>query len=300
MRRLCLRLAVVLCWIAPWPLAAEVVVVPLGGGRAAEPFAPLAATDPSVDTYGVSTLQVTDATTGLIWERYGSTGAMNWETAWSYCQGRNTGGWQTWRLPGIDDLQSLVYYGTHSPAINSLVFIDTESDGYWSGTTLAGDPTAAWFVHFNNGAGTYHVKTEAKYARCVRGPSVLHHRYVDEGNGTVEDLSTGLVWQAQDDGAKRWWNEAETYCQELSLGARTDWRLPSVKELRSIVELRTMDPAIELLVFPATASDGYWTATASDQYAYYVWQVDFNTGVSWESEATNAAYAKEYVRCVRP
>ncbi|MEE4240596.1 MAG: DUF1566 domain-containing protein [Desulfopila sp.] len=279
--------------------AARVVVIPLGSGLAFEPYAPLAASSPSVDNYTVTTLSVTDNTTGLIWEKNASTITMSQESAWSYCQSRTTGGWHTWRLPSIDELQSLLYVATYAPAINSFIFPGTLPEGHWSATTFAGDVDRAWYLHFNSGGIYHNDKTTFHRARCVRGQAALHNKVKDNGNGTVFDLSTGLTWQEQDDGNKRHHSDADTYCQELVLGGKSDWRLPYIKELQSIVDYRTSSPAIDLLSFPATQSGRYWSSDDDSHWPLYTWIVDFDTGAVWSSESTNASYAKQYVRCVR-
>ena len=60
-------------------------------------------------------------------------------------------------------------------------------------------------------------------------------RFVDNGNGTVTDNLTGLVWQQSPSSTYRTWADALTYCTDLTLGGYTDWRLPNLNELESVV-----------------------------------------------------------------
>lgn len=60
-------------------------------------------------------------------------------------------------------------------------------------------------------------------------------RFKDNGDGTVSDLVTGLMWQKTPDYAHRTWDEAKAYAESLALAGHSDWRLPSIKELLSIV-----------------------------------------------------------------
>ena len=58
--------------------------------------------------------------------------------------------------------------------------------------------------------------------------------YTDNGDGTVTDNVTGLIWQQGSDSGPLSWEEAQTYCESLGLGNQGDWRMPSLKELFSI------------------------------------------------------------------
>jgi len=63
--------------------------------------------------------------------------------------------------------------------------------------------------------------------------------FTDNGNGTITDSDTTLMWQKEDDDTRRTWEQAITYCEGLSLGTYSDWRLPNIKELRTIVDTTT-------------------------------------------------------------
>lgn len=76
--------------------------------------------------------------------------------------------------------------------------------------------------------------------------------YTDNGNGTVTDLNTGLVWQQTTDSDgdgdidaadKFAFAQAQPYCDNLSLGGSSDWRLPTIKELYSLIDFRGTDPS---------------------------------------------------------
>ncbi len=66
--------------------------------------------------------------------------------------------------------------------------------------------------------------------------------YVDNGDGTVSDLVTGLMWQ-QDPGAKMTWDAAVAGAESSSLGGYTDWRLPTIKEQYSLIQFDGTDPS---------------------------------------------------------
>ena len=118
--------------------------------------------------------------------------------------------------------------------------------------------------------------------------------FINNGDGTVNDDETGLIWQQMDDGVTRTWESAIVYCNQLSLGGNNDWRLPNIKELESIVAEFVYDPAIDP-VFVGTKSLSYWSASSNDSAPVYAWNVHFARG-------TVLSYYKSdnyYVRCVR-
>ncbi len=66
------------------------------------------------------------------------------------------------------------------------------------------------------------------------------HVFQDNGDGTVSDNQTGLMWQ-QGKATSRLWEQAITYCENLSLAGFNSWRLPNIKELRSIGDVSKDD-----------------------------------------------------------
>jgi hypothetical protein len=99
------------------------------------------------------------------------------------------------------------------------------------------------------------------------------------------------------------WYESLAYCEGLSWGGFEDWRLPNVKELRSIVDESRDSPAIDASVFPNTPYYGpitddnagqYWSSTARS-YNSFALYVEFGTGFSHFYEQPEL----RHVRCVR-
>jgi hypothetical protein len=145
----------------------------------------------------------------------------------------------------------------------------------------------------------------------------LAHGYVDNGDATISDGATGLMWQKCSDGQTGLdcsggsaisvvfddgdgdlgitHQPAINYCDSLSLGTHDDWRLPNVKELMSIVDYGRVNPAIDPTNFPLTQSDFYWSSTAYENYAYNAWVVYFYDGYVSNDIMGNSYF----VRCVR-
>jgi hypothetical protein len=121
---------------------------------------------------------------------------------------------------------------------------------------------------------------------------------VSNGDGTVTDNATGLVWEQTPDGTTYALSGARGHCEGLSLGGRDDWRLPSVLELQSIVDYRVSSPALDTTVFlglPKNASSNTWSSTPMVGDTEFARMVDFDTGTSLEIDPEATAL----VRCVR-
>ncbi len=101
--------------------------------------------------------------------------------------------------------------------------------------------------------------------------------YIDNGNGTVTDPRTGLMWQQETASGKNW-QAALEYAEALALAGYDDWRLPNVEELQSIVDYGRYNPAIDATAFPGTVSSYYWSSTTYAYGNYYAWCVYFDFG----------------------
>jgi hypothetical protein len=120
--------------------------------------------------------------------------------------------------------------------------------------------------------------------------------YTDNGDGTLTDNLTGLAWQQVAAPSPYTQPAALGYCADLSLAGHTDWRLPSVTELLSIVDTSTSNPSIDRMFLPQTLSDYYfWSSTPYAGPSGSAWGVYFNNGYS-DYNFVTIVYS---VRCVR-
>lgn len=129
--------------------------------------------------------------------------------------------------------------------------------------------------------------------------------YVINGNGTVTDAATGLIWMRCSMGQQPAGDACSgaagvyTWHQAIALthtfAGQSDWRLPTVRELGSITDRATYNPAIDVgTVFPATPTDDFWTKSAVSDL-YYAWSVGFRLGDIKISDKSN----NFHVRLVR-
>ena len=119
--------------------------------------------------------------------------------------------------------------------------------------------------------------------------------FTDNGNGTVTDNGTGLMWQQGERNSRIIWAYALIYCEKSSLGGRTDWRLPNITELESIIDDTKYEPAIDTAYFPNAYADYYWSSTTSASNTNGAWSVEFGDNYVYYGSKSYGSY----VRCVR-
>ena len=123
--------------------------------------------------------------------------------------------------------------------------------------------------------------------------------YVNNGNGTITDTSTGLMWQQETPDNTMTWEQALSYCENLTLAGYSDWRLPTRKELRRLVDYSRYNPAINTTYFPDTVSSFYWSSTTTAPYTYTAWGVYFLYGFDYGDDYYVNKSNSNYVRAVR-
>jgi len=260
---------------------------------------------------------VTDVATGLIWQKClsgqtspsctGTSIKLNWISALNYCNTLTLAG-KTWRLPNIQELATLIRYGTN-PAYYTTTFLNG-GGSYWSSTTSSLSTSTAWIASWNSGTVFTFDKTNSTLyqVRCVSGPSrTIVNNFTDNGDGTVTDHSTGLLWQKCSRGQTNDyvcsgipttsdWNSALNYCNTLTLAGKI-WRLPNIRELYSLVDTdKTSSPSINTFYFINTLALDYASSTTNlpvDPKRF--WFVNFYDGSISNQVKTYTTFA---TRCV--
>ncbi|NQT74390.1 MAG: DUF1566 domain-containing protein [Chloroflexi bacterium] len=252
---------------------------------------------------------VTDLNTGLMWQQDPGE-KMTYDEAVAGADTFNLAGYNDWRLSTIKELYSLIEFSGLDPSgyegndTSGLIpFIDTDyfvfeygdesageriidsqyaSSTKYVNTTMNGDETV-FGVNFADGrikgyGLEIHGSEKTFFVMYVRGNTDYGvNDFVDNGDGTIIDNATGLMWPQTDSGEGMAWEEALEWVQEMNeenyLGY-SDWRLPDAKELQSIVDYTrsptTTNSAAIDPVFECTSiiDEGgemnypfYWTST---------------------------------------
>lgn len=220
---------------------------------------------------------ITDLNTGLMWQKTPGD-KVTYTEAVVNAKNFQLGGYDDWRLPSIKELYSLILFSGTDPsgwssAENAVPFIDTKyfdfeygdtgagerliDAQYWSSTeyvslTMNHDATV-FGVNFADGRIKGYPKDTGpggapmrQFVRYVRGNTNYGvNNFVDNGDGTVSDLATGLMWMKTDSGGGMNWEDALAWVQQKNDNnflEYNDWRLPNAKELQSIVDY-TKSPA---------------------------------------------------------
>ncbi|ETR67388.1 MAG: hypothetical protein OMM_05159 [Candidatus Magnetoglobus multicellularis str. Araruama] len=210
------------------------------------------------------------------------------------------GGFSDWRVPTSHELAGIMCIDEFSPGkatLNRKYFPNALADDYWTSTTVASHISRAWNVDFKNGIVEINFnKMKALPVRAVRGGySYQIDRFILNGDDTVTDTKTGLMWQQYAISSKMNWQDAISHCETFQLADYDDWRFPNKEELRSIIDYNKYDPCINSAYFPGTMPDLYWSSTTSPKNFRTAYVIDFSNG----TDETIDKQQNCYVRVVR-
>jgi hypothetical protein len=249
--------------------------------------------------------EVTDKTTGLVWQRGDDGKTYDQASAMQHCASFKSAEAATgWRLPSVVELMTLIDNNVDNPSIDPS-FMGAQSTNYWTATPTATVKMLAWTVKFDFGEVIPLLMTSSLPVRCVRGQSSIlnagSHGLRKAGElsvtaDTVQDTTTRLEWQRRDDGTKRNWKDALSYCSRLSLGGKNGWHLPNISELLGIVQYDGLNNGVAIdPAFQDPKGDLYWTSSLNQGAPTLTWSITFNLGVVDGVTVPAPGYA----RCVR-
>lgn len=125
----------------------------------------------------------------------------------------------------------------------------------------------------------------------------VENEFSDNGDGTVTDRATGLMWQQSGSENRMTYNNVQAYVDKINLdklGGYEDWRLPTIEELASLLENEEKND--DLYIDPVFDDKQWWCWSSDRRSGGGVWYVNFNYGsINWYSGLYNVS-----VRLVRP
>lgn len=225
-----------------------------------------------------------DGIGNLIWSKNNSTAAStdgngNYTDAVNACVAMNTSkalGYSTgWRLPTQQELTGLYNTGTGELEAHGWALLNT-----WS-STVEGDGSH-YFVYLNYGDVFWNNDSGFSYVTCVHTektePELLDTtRYITHG---------GLTWLPV--GSLLPWSEANSLCKSTTFNGMTNWRLPTIEELKSLYKSY---PRASMVQLPWAVQDT-WSSSGTFGFYYYI---NLDTGGVHESPAKSI----NYVVCVQ-
>ena len=244
-----------------------------------------------------------DTITGLLWQRNDG-GEMTIENARRYCDTLSLGGFTDWRLPNVYEAYSILNHQNTNPALDVNVFVKTAAQYWWTSDRQLNDTNKIWCTNSGGGVGN-HPKTETSSAggtkkfhvRAVRdvvAPISMQH-FSSFTPSLVKDEMTGLIWAKSALSDTITWEDALLYADSSSFGGYTDWRLPNVKELQSLVDVKRINPAVNTGYFSLLPFMKIWTSTTLFGKAGSAWYLDTRYGIT----TYDVKLRKNYVMLVR-
>ncbi len=279
---------------------------------------------------------ITDNTTGMVWQKTPDFRQYSFDDAVLYCEDLRIANYTDWRLPTIKELYSLADFRGEivNPRneIENTPYIDTKYfdfkyhermafiGQYWSSTKYTLGPVhstqnveAAFGFNFADGhikayetgyvfgTNNQSIRAPGNFVRCVRGEENVYgvNDFVSNGDGTVTDKATGLMWQSRDDGVRRNWADSLAYAESAKTAGYTNWRMPNIKELQSIVKYGgkiSSWPAIDTRYFKLsgdnTISDPIWvwSSTTLGDFKYTAAYISFGKAFSKENSSATEYY----------
>ena len=254
----------------------------------------------SIDTSVTNEETVIDNNTGLEWQKSSSAPSMGqtYDSANSYCSNLTFAGHSDWRLPKTQELLSI--FDNIKGSLNT-VFVNNAT--IWASPKI---PTTYQAREFNEKTGyaglsnlhhSDYTTVNLNY-RCVRGSgnftqSTSFTSSTINGDTIVTDPQTELIWQNSYVSGKNW-QQALSYCENLTYAGYSDWRLPNKNELVSLVNFSSNSfPSSKFPEIPATNEHYFLSSTTtSTGYARCV-------GLYYGVLSTCSKTGQNYVRCVR-
>lgn len=269
---------------------------------------------------------VRDNLTCLVWEKAVSSDSYTVTDARAHCAAKGAG-WRAATRIELISIEDVTQSGAKTdPAAfpgTPRAFFKTGSE--WVLTTKqigAGKGTDfGWAFNFSDGiASNARSGATPDRVRCVKGggdgdldaaPAAVAapppNQYEMAAAGEVRDRYTGLIWQQGTSDAQMAWADAAAHCSKLALNGHV-FRLPSLRELSTLVDESQVAPAISRTLFPGTkygsrSENWYWASERAAGSSTAAWALNFDDGFTGANTATDTTawnyFTAVWVRCVR-
>jgi hypothetical protein len=200
---------------------------------------------------------------------------------------------------------SILIHQNNNPAMNTTFFPSSGAEYWWTSTCQTGDNTKVWCTNAGGGIGNkpksetisaggtfkFHVRA----VRTISVPTTITNHFTDNGDGTITDNLTQLIWQKVPNTTTQTWENAIAYAENLSLAGESDWRLPNIKELQSLNDESITNTSTNTTFFPSIGVHNYWSSTSLPNQTTKAWYWNTQFGITTYDVKTNA----NYVLCVR-
>jgi len=287
-----------------------------------------------------------------------SSDSMNWSDAKAYCADLDEDGYSDWRLPTISELRTLIKNclatetGRACKVTNDCLSWDKcrgdacggcsnksddrysklgDTEWFWSSSERSDYAGYAWGVAFVYGGVSHGSKLNVYNVRCVRGGNIgggkeqngkaliSQEKKVEKNDTSLK--TSGGAWSKKAPN-KMNWSDAKKYCASLDEDGSSDWRLPTISELRTLIQnypatetggaCRVTDECLSWKECRTSACDGYfpssdgkysklgdtgwfWSSSEPSDGANGAWVVHFGSG---NVDVANTVYTALNVRCV--
>jgi hypothetical protein len=251
----------------------------------------------NVPSYKTSSTTLTDSITGLVWQLSLDATPRTQAQAAAYCDALTLAGKDDWRLPTRLEYVSVLDEGASNGSCMPPTVPHEVLGNTWTASPTATTPGQFFVLNEQYGAWNLGAEDTTSLARCVRGPALSGAR--SSASDVVQDAMTGLIWQASSlDDTLLTWGDALAYCEGLVHAGKDDWRLPSIKELATLVdETATVAPVLYADLGGGAAQ--YWSSTPAPNIGggeSFAFAVETSFGISPSFKVTEVAAA---ARCVR-
>lgn len=271
---------------------------------------------------------ITDVETGLVWAKNDVRTPVPWSAAQEYARNVTIAGYADWKIPDMAEVKGIPGFSLYEALdviagpwpndhrVAPFNWSDTADQGYWSSTW------AEW-GHGQDGylcAGflsglvwSGRAENERYFLRLVRrcpcepapGATIYGGRFADNHDGTILDMTVGILWARADNGQAVPWNSVVSWVRDLRIAGRGGWRLPKWEELHDALYdgLQVLQPGPDRRVAPFLWSPGadlYW-ADATCDYGHGNIQrsaLTFSNGLFNCVHTGSSQYG--YIRAVHP